>query len=237
MANILLLEETATLRREFTETLICEGHRVLEAQNIEEFTAQMLHADIAMIDLDLPGGEAHQAVQRLRKVRPDAGLVLLTARGSVDDKIKGLRSGADHYLTKPIPPQILSAYITTIVRRLAGATGGKTMAANDAGGASVTGWRLDLRQRCLCAPGGPCIDLSTQEMTLIHLLAHNAGKPVHRRSIASAYSTDWRAFDEHRLDQLVSRLRKRWRQLSDAALPLQTKRGQGYLFDADIDIR
>ncbi|HEY4073012.1 MAG TPA: response regulator transcription factor [Herbaspirillum sp.] len=218
MARILLFEEANDLRRAYSATLSGEGHRVVEAGGMAEFATQMHQTDIALIDIDLPHGDGFKAAGCLQRSRPEARIVMLTARNNIDDQIRGLRSCADQYLIKPIAPMMLSAYIATMARRF-----------------PDSGWRLDSAMRQLCAPDGHCEALTTQEMILMELLFSRANQVVTRRMIAKAFDTDWLSFDDRRLDQLVSRLRRRWRKNAATELPLRTEHRQGYSFIVSVD--
>ncbi|RXZ36118.1 DNA-binding response regulator [Oxalobacteraceae bacterium CAVE-383] len=213
MARILLLEEAADLRRAYSATLSGEGHRVVEADSVAQFAMQMHQTDIALIDIDLPHGAGFRAASCLQRTRPEARIMMLTARAGMDGQVQGLRSGADQYLIKPIRPDVLTAHVATMARRVADG-----------------GWRLDMSRRQLCAPDGRAHSLTAQEMILMELMFKHANRVVTRRMIAAAFDTDWLDFDERRLDQLVSRLRKRWRDGGGGELPLRTEHRQGYSF-------
>ncbi len=220
MAKILLLEDEAELRSEVVDFLSNEGHQVSEAANIAEFIPLIDGADIAIIDVGLPDSDGFSVIENLHKSRPDIGIIMLTARGSVNDKISGLRGGADQYLVKPIRFTELAAYIAAMARRFA-----------------RDHWRLNLTERRLHAPGGQAESMSTQEMSLLELLARNSGQVVKRPAIASAFGADWLDYDERHLDQLVSRLRRRWHSATGLKLPLRTEHGQGYSFSVEIQVQ
>jgi two-component system OmpR family response regulator len=219
MAKILLLEDEADLRFEVVDFLRSEGHIVLHAGSVAEFTPQIDAAEIAIIDVGLPDGNGFDVAQSLRKSHPRMGIIILTARGASQDKINGLKLGADHYLVKPIRFTELAAYIASIARRVA-----------------PTIWRLHLVERKLAAPDGSAEKMTGVEMTMLELLARNAGQVVLRPAIAKAFGTDWLSYDERHLDQLVSRLRRRWRKHNGTELPLRTEHGLGYSLCVDIDI-
>ena len=219
MPKILLLEDEADLRYEVIDFLRSEGHTVLEAATVAEFMPQIDAVDIVIIDIGLPDGDGLAVAQKMRKSHPRIGVIILTARGGIHDKIHGLKGGADHYLIKPIRFSELSAYITAIARRVAPSI-----------------WRLYLTERKLAAPDGSTEKMTSVEMTMLELLARNAGNVVLRPAIARAFGTDWLAYDERHLDQLVSRMRRRWRKNNDIELPLRTEHGLGYTLCVDIDI-
>jgi two-component system OmpR family response regulator len=219
MAKILLLEDEADLRFEVVDFLRSEGHVVLHAGTVAEFMPQIDIAEIAIIDIGLPDGNGFDVAQSLRKTHPRMGIIILTARGSSHDKINGLKLGADHYLVKPIRFTELAAYIASIARRV-----------------TPTIWRLHLVERKLTAPDGSAEKMTGVEMTMLELLARHAGQVVLRPAIATAFGTDWLSYDERHLDQLVSRLRRRWRKHNGTELPLRTEHGLGYSLCVDIDI-
>lgn len=211
MAIILVLEKTPATRREMSMALVREGHHVLEAGSMQDFITHAPYAEFAMIDIDLPGDEGDQAARYLRQMRPQAGVILLSERGDAHDRIRGLRQYADQYLVKPIAPELLSAHLAPMVRRF-----------------SAPSWRLDAMKRELHAPSGHREALNGQEMRLMELLAGKTSSSVSRRAIVTALGYNWLDYDERRLDQMVSRLRRRWFNNSGAELPLHTDRGVGY---------
>lgn len=214
MANILLLERTAATRREFSTALIRDGHRVFETDSMDDFITYVPRANIAMIDIDLPDGDGHRAAQYMHDARPQAGVVMLSESSDLDEKIRGLRQYADQYLTKPIRPDMLSAYMAPMVRRFA-----------------ADGWQLDRVKRQLRSPEGAEDKLNTQEMILMELLigrSQSDNASVSRRTIVTAFGYNWLDYDDRRLDQLVSRLRRRWKKMGAEELPLHTDHGVGY---------
>jgi DNA-binding response OmpR family regulator len=223
MANILVLERTAAGRREFSSALIRDGHRVFEADSVEDFIPYIPRADIAMIDIDLPDGAGYKAAQCLHDTRPQAGVMILSERSDIDEKIRGLREYADQYLTKPIGPDMLSAYMAPMVRRFA-----------------AEGWRLDRVKRQLCSPDGHQEKLNIQEMQLMELLINQSQSQrstVTRKTIATAFGFNWLDYDDRRLDQLVSRLRRRWSKASGSELPLHTDHGIGYRLSVSVTLQ
>lgn len=219
MARVLLLDDEVDLRNEVADFLHSEGYGVTETGSVADFLQQVDEADIAIIDAGLPDGDGFDLTEQLRRTHPHIGTIMLTARGSIEDKIEGLRRGADHYLIKPVRLRELSAYVSSVKRRL-----GKE------------NWRLHLLERRLYAPDGRYNDVNATEITLLRLLASNMGQVVQRPQIAKAYGVEWIDYDERRLDQMISRLRRRWHNATGDKLPLRTEHGQGYSFCEGIDI-
>ncbi|WP_169150584.1 response regulator transcription factor [Azoarcus sp. TTM-91] len=213
MALLALLEDETDLREELEAHLSASGHTVLTAGSIAEFelVAASARLDIAVIDRGLPDGDGISVADSLRRSSPTTGIILLTARGSVDDKIAGLQGGADHYLVKPVKLPELSAHVAALLRRL------------------PAGWRLVAHECCLYAPDNAKLVLSNREFDFLALLARGGSRVVTRREVVEAFGEDWFSYDLRRLDTLVSRLRRRCRDEAGHELPIRTEHGRGYL--------
>lgn len=219
MAKVLLLEDELDFREEIADFLTNEGYRVLEAGSVAEAAPLFEQVDIAVIDVGLPDGDGMEVAAELRSLRPRCGIIMLTALGGVGNKIASLRDSADYYLVKPVRFDELLAHLKALERRV-----------------GVVHWRLLTVDRKLQAPYGHCEALTEHEMTLMELMAGKAGQVVSRREIAAAFGIRWMDYDERRLDQMVSRLRRRWRQHSGQDLPVRTEHGKGYSFCAEVEI-
>ena len=92
------------------------------------------------------------------------------------------------------------------------------------------GWRLDRVRHQLSDPQGHCLDLNTQELTLLACLSAAPDQVVSRRALVEAFGESWLYYDERRLNTMVSRLRHRWQAVSGQELPLKTERGAGFSF-------
>lgn len=218
MATILLLEDEIDLREEIADFLKSEGYQVLEATNIAEFTPLMHQFDIAIIDVGLPDGDGLQVASNLRSTRPKSGIVMLTAQSDLKTKISSLSESADFYLVKPVSFEELLAHMQALQRRV------------------TIRWRLDLAKCELISPDAYSEVLNSMEFALVKALAKNAGKVVTRRAIAEALEIEWHQLDDRRLDQIVSRLRRRWSKTAGSELPIRTDYGKGFTFSTDIDV-
>lgn len=212
MTNIALIEDEPSLREELAAFLSGRGHSVLHARCLADFWPIMTQTSIAIIDVMLPDGEGYEAAQKLRQHNNKAGIVMLTARGALQDKLQGYDCGADHYLVKPFRLLELGAIIDALKRRV------------------CSGWRLDLQEWRLISPAGDEVVLGEMEMKLLELLADSSGAIVTRRTLVEALGMNWADYDLRRLDTHICRFRQRWQSLSDETLPLKTVRGKGYSF-------
>lgn len=216
MTQIVLLEDEAALREELAKFLCKLGHHVLQAGTLAEFLPLIPQANIAILDVMLPDGSGFDAAKQMRQYSARAGIIMLTARNATQDKLDGLYGGADHYLVKPFRLLEVAAIVDALSRRIG------------------LGWQLDTRQRRLVSPEGYNCGLSVQEMVLFELFCKNQGALITRRTLVEALGHNWLDFDERRLDTLISRLRRRWRDISGQDLPLKTEYGNGYSFGAAI---
>jgi len=173
--------------------------------------------EVVVLDIRLPDQSGFEVARHLRE-NSDVGIVMLSGRVTTADRVRGHDLGADAYLTKPVDAAVVCATVRSVARRLAPSD-------RDGSGAwalGADGWRLS-------APNGVTVDLSATERVLLQLLFADANTTVLRETLIAVLADDANAFDPHRLDMVMHRLR---RKLSDAgmpALPLHTVRGVGYV--------
>ena len=219
MAEIILLEDERILRRELSDFLTQNGHVVAAVGSLAEFNHVFRperHA-IAIIDIGLPDGNGIDLVKQLRAQKMRLGIIILTARSSMPDKLEGLDCGADHYLPKSTDLLELAGTIAALARRLA------------AGGLSLR-WILQSAGRTLVPPGLPAIDLSPQDFAVLKAIIDGNGRPVSRRTIVEHLGGDINATDPAALDTQMRRLRRKVAEATGKELPIKTLRNEGYQF-------
>jgi len=219
VTHIILLEDERLLREDLTEFLVKQGHSVQAVGSIAEFESGFVPGRhiIAILDLGLPDGDGMDVIASLRRDNLRLGIIVLTARMAIRDKVAGLQSGADHYLTKTIDVDILAATVEALARRL------------DLGGVSGD-WVLDSAKKQLVAPGLPPIELSAQDYTVLKAIFDGQGKSVSKKTIVAALGEDYLSYDLRRLDTQINRLRRKVVEATGADLPLKTLRNEGYQF-------
>jgi two-component system, OmpR family, response regulator len=175
--------------------------------------------DVAIVDLMLPKRDGLSLIEALRKRGIATPVLILSARRSVDDRVRGLQSGGDDYLTKPFAFAELLARVQALVRRATRSTEPTTLTVEDV--------VLDLLSRRVTR-GTTVLDLRPREFALLEYLMRNAGKVVSKTMILS-HVWDYN-FDPQTniVDVLVSRLREKLDKPFDRKL-LQTVRGVGYV--------
>ncbi|MFB2552850.1 response regulator transcription factor [Ensifer soli] len=218
--RILLVEDNAALAEGLATLLAGSGYavdRVADGPSAEAALATE-RFDLVILDLTLPGMDGLEVLKAMRAGRRSAAVLILTARGTPEERIRGLDLGADDYMTKPFDVGELEARIRVLIRRQAG------LRASTVAYGGVT---LDLVSRSFLAGGVP-LDIPAREVGLLEILFMRAGKVVSKEAILQSLT----AFDEdlsaNAIEQYVSRLRKR---LAPHGLTVRTARGIGYYLD------
>src|SRR5437762_1668044 len=217
----LIVEDDATIAQFVARGLREAGFAVDLAADGEEGLAQALHGqhDVAVVDLMLPRRDGLTLIDELRRRGRNTPVLILSARRSVDDRVRGLQAGGDDYLTKPFAFAELLARVQALVRRAARTSEPTTL--------TVDELSLDLLSRKVTREG-LAIDLRPREFALLEYLMRNAGKVVSKTMILShvwEYSFDPQT---NIVDVLVSRLRDKVDRPFEKKL-VQTVRGVGYV--------
>jgi len=175
---ILVIEDELAIRRFLNPYLKGQGFNVLEADAGEEglSLADSRHPDIILLDLGLPDMDGLEVIERLRE-RTDVPVIILTARGKEEDKVKGLDAGADDYLTKPFGVEELLARIRVALRH--GRKGGEEKPAESFESGDL---KVDLATRTVRLRDSE-IHLTPHEYGILVLLFRRAGKVVTQKQI------------------------------------------------------
>lgn len=224
-AHILVVDDDKRLRELLRKYLSDNGYLVATAADAAEARSRMagLSFDLIVLDVMMPGEDGMQLTRSLRAEGNRVPILLLTARGEVDDRITGLEAGADDYLSKPFEPRELLLRLGSILRR---APRDEPKPSSDLRlGAYV--WdmeRSELRQ------GDQPVHLTQAERDLLAILADSVGQGVSRDDLANRTGN---SANPRTIDVQVTRLRKKIE--DDPKLPrfLQTVRGMGYMLRPD----
>jgi len=219
--RILLIEDDEKIASFIVKGLKAAGYAVDHAVDGEEGLHLALAApyDAAVVDIMLPKLDGLALIERLRKQKVNTPVIILSAKGSVDDRVRGLQAGGDDYLTKPFAFTELLARVQALIRRATGASEPTRLAVGDLS--------LNLLTREVTR-GGQKIELQPLEFSLLEYLMRNAGRVVSRTMIMEHvwdYSFDPRT---NVVEARVCRLRDKIDRGFDNKL-IQTMRGVGYV--------
>ncbi|MBP7392824.1 MAG: phosphate regulon transcriptional regulator PhoB [Zoogloea sp.] len=223
-ATILLVEDEPAIQELISANLMRAGHHVLRAGDAE--TAQRIVRealpDLILLDWMLPGMSGVEFARRLRSEERTRAipLIMLTARGEEQDKVMGLESGADDYVTKPFSPRELVARIKAVLRRRAPETTEDTVSAGDLS--------LDPATHRLTAGGKP-VTLGPTEFRLLHFLMTHPERVHSRAQLLDQVWGDHVFVEERTVDVHIRRLRCALEPSLHDGL-VQTVRGSGYRF-------
>ncbi|QZP07026.1 response regulator transcription factor [Caenibius sp. WL] len=179
-------------------------------------------SDIVVLDFDLDEEDGLSIAAHLRTSQ-SVGIILIAARDSVDDRINGLRAGADAYVVKPIGAEELAAVVVALNDRLS--RGGSKNLSQTTGGS----WALVEGGWVLVDGEGHRLRLTTAEQRFLRRLFAERGEAVERRALVEALGKDIYEYNYAHLDTVVSRLRRRAKK-ANMTLPLHAIRGIGFAF-------
>lgn len=225
-ANILLVEDEPAIQELIAANLTRAGHHVLRAGDAETALRLIREAlpDLVLLDWMLPGMSGMDLARRLREEERTRGIpiIMLTARGEEQDKVLGLETGADDYITKPFSPRELVARIKAVLRRRS------PQVTEDA--VAVGGLHLDPATHRVTADG-QSLSLGPTEFRLLHFLMTHPERVHSRTQLLDQVWGDHVFVEERTVDVHIRRLRCALEPTGHDAL-VQTVRGSGYRFSA-----
>jgi len=232
-SRILTIEDDAAIRRGIVDALRGSGYQVSESGRADEGERLALGQDydLLLLDLVLPGGSGFDILKTVRAERPTQPVIVLTARGDEDDRVRGLQLGADDYVVKPFSVRELLARVAAVLRRA-------PERLHRAGSIEVIGLgMIDFARREVRYAGGGRCDLSDREVALVRYLSVHQDRSVSRDELlANVWGIDARGVSTRTIDMHVARLREKLRDDPADARIVLTVRGQGYMFCAGAGI-
>ena len=219
--RLLLIEDDAALRLTLARQLEADSYRVDQAKDGEEglFLAREYPVDLVIVDLGLPKLSGLTIVQRLRQDGSTLQILILTARGSWQDKVVGLEAGADDYLVKPFEYPELAARIKALLRR-------SLKSASDV--LILGSLSIDLTAQAVRL-NGAALELTAFEYRLLEYLVRQRPAIVTRQALSDYLYPHGDDRDSNVLEVLVGRLRRKL-DPDGSVGPIETLRGRGYRF-------
>ena len=221
-ATLLIVEDEAAIRQLLTLTLAGEPYHLLESATLQEARAQLARQPVHLVILDwmLPDGNGTDLLPELRERR--IATLMLTARSTEADIIRGLTQGADDYLTKPFSLGELKARLQALLRRLPPAS------------MAEDGIHLDSDAQQAYYRNQP-VTLHRREYHLLRLLLEQPGKVHSREQLLDAIWGNYSDINDRTVDVAIRRLRKAFAE-HGYELPITTVRGSGYRLDKPGDM-
>jgi DNA-binding response OmpR family regulator len=221
-SKILIIEDDRKLSTALVSGIEAAGYEVIAASSAEEgfFLVHSLQPDLLLLDLTLPHRNGLDILRQIRKEGLDLRVLILTSHNSIEDRVEGLKIGADDYLGKPFSFPELMARIDALLRRFLPPSQGSAIVIGDLS--------IDTRKRT-ASRNGAQLELTAREFDLLLYLAENYGRTVSREMLARDVWRETSRFTpiDNVIDVQIARLRKK---VDDpfAIKLLQTVRGLGF---------
>ena len=223
---VLIVEDEPLTRRMTKASLQKNGFRVIEAESGEEALfhfEQAPYPDVVILDIGLPGLDGFEVCRKVRELRGDTAILMLTARADSEDKITGLTLGADDYLVKPFVPGELVARIRAVLRRA-------TMWPAPTETLVFKDLTLDFNTQ-KAFKNGTDVNLSPREFLLLAALLRHPGKIMSRDQLGREVWGEARTGSARALDVFICKLREKIEEDPTCPRSIKTVRGAGYVFD------
>lgn len=233
LARVAVVEDDADLRDNMLEYLQVQGYPAWGVANAEDFYRRFAVdvVDVVVLDIGLPGEDGISAARHLREL-PNLMVIIVSARDALEDRLAGLKAGADRYLVKPVDLAELIANIEAVGRRPTHpATISATGRIQEEKPKAVL-WRLAKQGWRLTGPDGKVLGLTAREFLLLKCLFEANGETVPRKLIADKIIGTRIFNSDERLDVMLARLRKKCATTLGQPLPVKTAHQVGYAFTA-----
>jgi DNA-binding response OmpR family regulator len=226
-ARIVVVEDEPAIRRGVTDALRITGYEVSEAADGHAglTAASQPNVDLVLLDILLPRRDGLDVLCELRKLFPYRPVILLTARGTEEDRVKGLKLGADDYVVKPFSARELLARVEAVLRRAAPKP-------PEVHTVSFGKGMIDLPRREIRWPGGNRMELSETETALLQYLVNHRQRAVTREELLErVWGITPDGLETRTVDMHVARLRAKLKDPSgrETAEAIVTVRARGYM--------
>lgn len=223
---ILTIEDDPAIRQGIVDVLEYAGYEVLQTGDGTEGAHLALHRqyDLLLLDLVLPGRGGLEILQLVREARPTLPVIILTARGAEQDRVEGLRKGADDYVVKPFSVKELLARVEAVLRRT-------PERPSDVECVQLVNGSADLARHEILFNDGTRTELSEKEMELLRYLVRHRGRAISRDELlGNVWRISPQGVSTRTIDMHIARLREKLRDDPASPQTLLTVRGKGYMF-------
>ncbi|MBK1883170.1 response regulator transcription factor [Luteolibacter pohnpeiensis] len=220
--TILVIEDDSAIRQGIVDVLEYAGYHTLEAADGHSGMELALKSKYRLLVLDvvMPGPSGFEILRALKRKRPGQAVIILSARGEENDRVRGLKDGADDYVVKPFSMKELLARVDAVLRR----TCERAAPADERG---IPGGVVDFQARALRFGGGEVEELSEREAELLRYFMDSHGRIVSREEVLRhLWGLDPDRTETRTIDMHVMHLRTKLRDKDQQFL--RTERGKGY---------
>ena len=228
--HLLIVDDDERIRSLLQQFLVQSDYLVSTAEDAEHARTLLsaIEFDLIILDVMMPGQDGISFTGELRTLQNNTPILLLTARGETEDRIKGLEAGADDYLPKPFEPKELLLRINAILRRMPDLKEDQMMPKT----LSLGHLKYDVARNELWE-GETQIRLTTTESQLMKIFTSALGEPISRIDLVTSLGRDVSSAQDRAIDVQITRLRRKIEVNPGQPRYLQTVRGAGYmlLFD------
>jgi two-component system, OmpR family, alkaline phosphatase synthesis response regulator PhoP len=224
-SRILVVEDDRAIRRGVVDALRFAGHEVIEAPDgpsgLEAGIASTV--DLVLLDILLPGMDGFAVLAELRRAKPSLPVIVLTARGTEEDRVRGLEGGADDYVVKPFSARELLARVEAVLRR-------SPERPRNLGSLDLAGRTVDFDRREVRFADGTRCEISDKESEILRYLAGHPDRAVGRDELLQrVWGLDPRGLTTRTVDMHIARLRARLRDDGPEPAVVLTVRSKGYM--------
>jgi two-component system, OmpR family, response regulator len=234
-ARCLLVDDDDEIRNSVSDFLARFQFDVLAAADGRTMRRMLASesVDVVVLDVMLPDESGLDLCQWVRRAKPEVPVIMLTALGDPGSRVVGLELGADDYLAKPFEPRELVARLHAVLRRTRDAPRSARPQRDDT--VRFNGWEFDRMRRQLVSPTSVVVALSGAEFRLLTAFVERVGRLLSREQLLVLTRAGGDEVSDRSVDLAVSRLRQKFHLPGRAAQMIKTIRGEGYMFDADIE--
>lgn len=228
--GILTIEDDPAIRRGIVDALKATGHIVWQAERADTGIEMAIGkpCDLVLLDLVLPGGHGLEVLTEIRIQKPTLPVIILTAKGEEQDRIKGLRLGTDDYVVKPFSVDELLARVEAVLRR---------SPARSAQNPSLTlpNGEINWSSRELTSKTGLNQVLSERECDLLNYLSKNPDRAIDRNELLQGvWQIDSKGVTTRTVDMHIARLREKLSHVCGDKEAIKTVRGKGYMIESEL---
>lgn len=231
--RIAVVEDDTDLLDTMLEYLKMQGYPAWGVSSAEDFYRRFAAdvVDVVVLDIGLPGEDGISVASHLREL-PNLTFIIVSARDALDDRLVGLKAGADRYLVKPVNLAELVANIEAVGRRPVQLASSFAMEQVEEDKPKGGVWHLAKQDWHLTEPDGKTLDLTAREFLMLKYLFEANGETVSKRVIADKIIGSRIVNSDERLDVMLARLRKKCMTTLGQPLPVKTVHQVGYAFTA-----